>query len=88
MKDEQRFDNAQAFAEGWGLFDTGHFYMIQRLDYPRDVDESLPEEPVFGRDLDAYNHVYVQSTKGSVYHKRALRLHRKSIGGRNGRKSA
>lgn len=69
----KRFDNTQAYREGWGLFtvDSGK-HQIQRLDDPKSVDESYPEEPIFESDDAAFKYVVAKAAAGSQYHQIAL----------------
>lgn len=75
------FDNTQAFKEGWGLWtiDEGKC-QIQMLDDPQSVDESYPENCPFTSDAEAIDFVVAKANDGSEYHRRALELHRLTIG--------
>lgn len=69
------FDNAQAYKEGWGLFAIDgqiNDCRIQKLDDPRSVDESYPEESPFKDDREAFQFVVDRACAGSTYHRRAL----------------
>lgn len=55
------FDNTQAFAEGWALFNDGE---LQRLD----------EAEVFANDAAAIAYVSGRAIEGSAYHRKAIRL--------------
>lgn len=60
------FDNTQAFAEGWALFDDGD---LQRLD----------EAEVFSSDREAARFVLDQAMAGSRYHQQALHIHARQM---------
>lgn len=65
-----------AMREGWALFAIdGGATMIQRLDEPSAVDESLPDDPVFESDDDAIAFVRQRAEAGSAMHVDALRQH-------------
>ena len=59
------WDNTQAFAEGWGLFDLDDTLSIEKLD----------ESDRFKSDDDARNYVLWQALHGSRYHLEAMELH-------------
>lgn len=60
------FDQAQAMAEGWGIYEQGAFgpYEIQADDEAR----------VFYCDEDAVEFVKKRAAEGSEYHRRALTI--------------
>ncbi|MFC6623921.1 hypothetical protein [Novosphingobium panipatense] len=65
--DEPAFDNRQAHAEGWGIFDLCEVgrpdpYQLQRVD----ADEC------FASDDEAWRHVAARAAEGSAYHRAAL----------------
>lgn len=65
--DEPAFDNRQAHAEGWGIFDLCEEgrpdpYQLQRVD----EDERFPS------DDDAWRYVAARGAEGSTYHGAAL----------------
>jgi hypothetical protein len=66
------FDNAQAYKEGWGLFCTDKGCEILKLDDPKSVDETYPENSPFPSDRDAFQFVVNKACEGSAYHRRAL----------------
>ena len=68
----ETFDNAQAYKEGWGLFTTDGGCAIMKLDDPKSVDESYPEDSPFKSDRAAFQFVVDQACAGSAYHRRAL----------------
>jgi hypothetical protein len=68
------FDNTQAEAEGWALFNDGE---LQRLDEgPVDLERGVSLNgfagPVFANDMEAFGFVCVRAALGSDYHKMAL----------------
>lgn len=70
IKNDMKFDNTQAFKEGWSLFNDGE---IQRLDYgPIDENSDQTGEPVFDSDEEALDFVKSKYLEGSEYHKQAL----------------
>ena len=75
MKCNLGFNNDQAFAEGWGLFDDG---CLQRLDcgpYRSGAGDHVGE-PCFASDWEAFRWVQIKAKEGSEYHTRALmRVH-------------
>lgn len=72
VDDQREFDNARAFAEGWGLFNDGE---IQRLDEGLIVAGQEPSgEPVFESDRAALAFIQQRADAGSAYHQAALRL--------------
>lgn len=75
--DVAKFDNTQAYTEGWALFDDGE---IQRLDEPSATGiEGLPDDPMFESDTQAVNFVMGKAREGSEYHRQALELHLRGI---------
>jgi hypothetical protein len=65
--DEPPFDNQQAHAEGWGIFDLCEVgradpYQLQRID----------EDERFASDDDAWRYVTARAAEGSAYHRTAL----------------
>lgn len=65
--DEPAFDNGQAHAEGWGIFDLCEIgrpdpYQLQCVD----ADEQ------FASDDDAWRYVAARAAEGSAYHRSAL----------------
>lgn len=69
-----KFDNTQAFSEGWGLFNnvTERRIEIQRVDCPEDERGEPAGEPVFKDDTEALLFVICQATMGSEYHQDAF----------------
>lgn len=66
-----QFDNKQAYAEGWALFNDG---VLHRLDNGR-INEAHPDgdgRPAFTSDHAALAFVRQRAAKGSNYHIRAL----------------
>lgn len=69
------FDNTQALAEGWDLFDVDGRYQLQRIDCPSDHAAMLDyDEPKFESDAKAIMFVAWMAMDGSEYHENALRL--------------
>lgn len=66
-----RFDNTQAFAEGWGLFNFGE---IQRLDEGRIPGGDPTGDFPFDSDEAALEYVRRKAGEGSEYHRAALAL--------------
>lgn len=71
VDDQRTFDNTQAFAEGWAIFDDGE---LQRLDDGPIIGNAQSGEPVFADDLAAYKFVVDKAANGSEYHKQALAM--------------
>lgn len=74
--DEPDFDNGQAHAEGWGIFDLCEEgrtdpYQLQRVD----------EDARFASDDEAWRHVAARAAEGSTYHSAALDFLRRSSPG-------
>ena len=72
MRDNaQDFDNNQAEAEGWGIWECDGSesgpYQLQRIDSPDDRDA-----PSFGDDAAAWEFVKAKAAEGSAYHVAAL----------------
>lgn len=70
MSNPDTFDQTQANAEGWGIFNAGE---IQRLDLGPIVDgkeSDLP--PTFAGDQEALDYVRLRASAGSAYHQQAL----------------
>jgi hypothetical protein len=70
-KDSRVFDNAQAVAEGWDLFDVDGRIQLQRIDAP-ELDGSGYDEPKFASDADALIFVALQAHAGAAYHREAI----------------
>jgi hypothetical protein len=68
------FDNAQAWAEGWDLFDVDGRLQLQRIDCPSDHPDVPYDDPKFASDADAIIHAALQAHAGSTYHMNALQL--------------
>ena len=65
------FDNTQALAEGWDLFDVDGRLQLQRIDDP--TVNGLPyDEPKFPSDAEAILYVAAQANLGSAYHREAI----------------
>ena len=62
VADAPEFECDLAITEGWGIFQTGQRWEIERDD----------EQDVFASDDDAETHVKAQATLGSQYHQDAL----------------
>ena len=69
-----RFDNTQALAEGWDLFDVDGRIQLQRIDLPSDHECLDYDEPKFQSDAHAIVEVATRARTGSEYHWRALHL--------------
>lgn len=68
-----KFDNTQAYSEGWGLFSVDNDeYQILKLDDPQSVNENYPKESPFKDDRAAFQFVVDRACAGSYYHRRAL----------------
>lgn len=67
-----KFDNSQAFDEGWGLFDIDSSD-TQRIQFLADPPSGKPSP--FRTDDDAVKHVMDMVELGSQYHAEALRIH-------------
>lgn len=70
MSNPDTFDQMQANAEGWGIFNAG---VIQRLDSGPHVNgEESDLPPSFAGDQEALDYVRLRASEGSVYHQQAL----------------
>ena len=73
----KRWNNRQAFEEGWGIFDYYGVPVVMKLDDPPSVVPDLDyTEPKFASDAKALSFVK-RKAKTSAYHKEALRLTKK-----------
>lgn len=66
------FQNSQALAEGWDLFDVEGRIQLQRIDCPSDHDCLTYDEPKFASDADALIFVALQAHGSSAYHRDAI----------------
>ena len=68
------YDDQQASAEGWAVFDCGPAedgcprMQIQRIDVPEHGDPVFPDDPA------AWRHVVERARQGSLLHQRALAM--------------
>lgn len=65
------FDNTQALAEGWDLFDTEGRIQLSRIDDPANNDLGY-DEPKFPSDTEAILFVAKRAMEGSAYHYDAI----------------
>ena len=65
--DEPPFDNRQAHAEGWGIFDLCEVGRPDPYQLPR-----IDADARFASDDDAWQHVAARAAEGSAYHRDAL----------------
>lgn len=66
------FDNAQALAEGWDLFEADGTTQLQRIDWPGEEPGLGYSEPKFDSDDEALAFVQRRAEAGSKYHRDAL----------------
>lgn len=66
------WDNTQALAEGWDLFDVDGRIQLQRIDDPSSVEGLGYDESKFASDTHALIFVAKQADAGSTYHWDAL----------------
>lgn len=70
-----KWNNAQAWQEGWDVFDTGHSIEILHIDTPWEFAGGLGyDDPKFDSDEAAAAFVTERANAGSKYHKLALRF--------------
>lgn len=68
------FNEAEARAEGWGVFDCGYRDDGSRKVELQRIDSPACGTPHFRGDDDAWQHVVQQARAGSIAHQQALRL--------------